>query len=101
MSQDHWQSGEMIPKGMRIQLAPENCAQRLLPPYPRQPLGPLQETAMVLYGKYEQQETAISWAILSLSLVLKASKVAIRLSLFELYVPVCFQFLLSAPPTSS
>ena len=91
----------MTPKGSRFQLAPENCAQWLLPPYPRQPPGPAQETAMVHYDKYEQQGTAISWAKPFLSLVLKASKVAIRLSLFELYVPVCLQFPLSAPPTSS
>lgn len=101
MSQSHWQSGEVILKGMRFQLVPENCVQWLLPPHPCQPLGLAQETAMVRYGRYEQQGTAISWAIPSLSLVLKASKMAIRLSLFELYVPVHLQFPLSAPPTST
>lgn len=50
---------------------------------------------MVQHGKHDQQGTATSWALLSLSIVLKAPEVAIGLSLLELYVPsiyIYFQF---------
>lgn len=56
------------------------------------------ENAVVHYGKYEQQGTAIKLGSTFPVLVLKASKVAIKL---ELYVPALFNFYFFAPPTST